>query len=63
MARLSPATASRRVTEHVVISNDRGSLTFAVVIEPKMVDGVVWVPRRAPESWCRNTWRPPPVSW
>jgi NADH-quinone oxidoreductase subunit G len=49
VARLSPATAEAAgVTQRVVISNDRGSLTFDVRIEPEMVDGVIWVPRRAP---------------
>ena len=49
VARLSPATAEAAgVTERVVISNDRGSLTFDVRIEPEMMDGVIWVPRRAP---------------
>jgi NADH-quinone oxidoreductase subunit G len=49
VARLSPATAQAAgVGQRVVISNDRGSVTFDVRIEPEMVDGVIWVPRRAP---------------
>jgi NADH-quinone oxidoreductase subunit G len=50
VARLSPATAEAAgiTTQRVVISNDRGSLTFDVRIEPEMMDGVIWVPRRAP---------------
>ncbi len=49
VARLSPRTAeAAEVTSRVVISNDRGSLTFDVSIEPDMMDGVIWVPRRAP---------------
>jgi NADH-quinone oxidoreductase subunit G len=49
VARLSPATAQAAgISQRVVISNDRGSLTFDVRIEPEMMDGVIWVPRRAP---------------
>ena len=49
VARLSPATAQAAgVSQRVVISNDRGSLTFDVRIEPEMMDGVIWLPRRAP---------------
>jgi NADH-quinone oxidoreductase subunit G len=49
VARLSPRTAeAAEVTSRVVISNDSGSLTFDVSIEPEMMDGVIWVPRRAP---------------
>jgi NADH-quinone oxidoreductase subunit G len=49
VARLSPTTAQAAgISQRVVISNDRGSLTFDVRIEPEMMDGVIWVPRRAP---------------
>jgi NADH-quinone oxidoreductase subunit G len=49
VARLSPRTAeAAQVTSRVVVSNDRGALTFDVEIEPGMTDGVIWIPRRAP---------------
>ncbi len=49
VARLSAATASQvGVTEQVTIGTGRGELTFAVVIDDTTVDGVVWVPSRAP---------------
>jgi len=56
VARLSPATASRFgvetgtdgvTTVDVVLTNDRGELTLPLVVEPGMVDGVVWVPTRS----------------
>jgi NADH-quinone oxidoreductase subunit G len=31
-----------------MISNDRGSITLPAVLDSEMVDGVVWVPSRAP---------------
>jgi NADH-quinone oxidoreductase subunit G len=31
-----------------VVSNDRGALSWPLVVEPDMVDGVVWLPSRAP---------------
>jgi hypothetical protein len=31
-----------------VISNDRGSITLPTALDPEMVDGVVWLPSRAP---------------
>jgi NADH-quinone oxidoreductase subunit G len=47
VARLSPATAAAAgIGTHVVVANDRGELTLPVVIEPTMVDGVVWLPGR-----------------
>ena len=49
VARLHPATAAAaHVTDRVVVSNDRGSLTFDVVLDEAMAAGVVWVPRRTP---------------
>ena len=49
VARVSPATAAAAgITDQVVVSNDRGSLTWPLVVDPDMVDGVVWVPSRAP---------------
>ena len=57
VARLSPTTAAAYGIEtgpdgvagaDVVLTNDRGELTLPLVVEPTMVDGVVWVPARAP---------------
>jgi hypothetical protein len=31
-----------------MISNDRGTSTLPAVVDPEMVDGVVWLPSRAP---------------
>jgi hypothetical protein len=31
-----------------MISNDRGSITLPTVLDPEMVDGVVWLPSRPP---------------
>ena len=42
---------AERLGSEVAISTDRGSLRFPVVVEPTMVEGVVWVPSRAPEKW------------
>jgi NADH-quinone oxidoreductase subunit G len=48
-ARMNPSTAAGAgVTDVVVISNDRGSITLPAVLDPEMVDGVVWLPSRAP---------------
>jgi NADH-quinone oxidoreductase subunit G len=48
-ARMSPRTAAAAgIAGVVVISNDRGSMTLPAVIDSKMVDGVVWLPSRAP---------------
>jgi NADH-quinone oxidoreductase subunit G len=50
VARMSAATAAAaQVGGFVVVSSDRGTLTFPVEIVPDMMDGVVWVPTRAPE--------------
>ncbi len=57
VARLSPATAAAYGVQpgpdgvaaaDVVLTNDRGELTLPLVVEPTMVDGVVWVPTRSP---------------
>jgi NADH-quinone oxidoreductase subunit G len=49
VARLSLATAAAAsLGEVVTIANDRGTLTLPVVIDETMVDGVVWIPGRAP---------------
>ena len=45
-ARVGPRSAEALGSE-VAISTDRGSLRFPVVVEPTMVDGVVWVPARS----------------
>ena len=37
-----------RAHRSVVVSNDRGSLTWPLVVDPEMIDGVVWLPSRAP---------------
>jgi len=48
-ARLSPRTAEAAgITSLAMISNDRGSITLPAVIDREMVDGVVWLPSRAP---------------
>jgi NADH-quinone oxidoreductase subunit G len=48
-ARMSPSTAEvTGITSAAVIINDRGSLTLPTVLDPEMVDGVVWLPTRAP---------------
>jgi NADH-quinone oxidoreductase subunit G len=48
-ARLNPATAeAARITSVAMISNDRGSITLPTVLDPEMVDGVVWLPSRSP---------------
>jgi NADH-quinone oxidoreductase subunit G len=49
VARLNPRTAAAAdVTDRVVVSNDRGALTFDAVLDDAMAEGVVWIPRRAP---------------
>ncbi len=49
VARLSTATAAQAgVTSTVTLGTGRGELTFDVVIDDSVVDGVVWVPSRAP---------------
>jgi NADH-quinone oxidoreductase subunit G len=48
-ARLNPATAEAAgITSVAMISNDRGSITLPTVLDPEMVDGVVWLPSRYP---------------
>jgi NADH-quinone oxidoreductase subunit G len=47
--RLSPSTAAAAGISTVAkISNDRGAITLPAVIDAEMVDGVVWLPSRAP---------------
>ena len=57
VARLSPTTAATFGIEtgpdsvtgaDLVLTNDRGELTLPLLVEPTLVDGVVWVPARAP---------------
>jgi NADH-quinone oxidoreductase subunit G len=48
-ARMSPDTAAAAgITSVAMISNDRGSITLPAVLDSEMVDGVVWLPSRAP---------------
>jgi NADH-quinone oxidoreductase subunit G len=48
-ARMSPTTAADAgITSVAMISNDRGSITLPAVLDSEMVDGVVWLPNRAP---------------
>jgi NADH-quinone oxidoreductase subunit G len=48
-ARMSPRTAETAgISNLAMISNDRGSITLPAVVDPEMVDGVVWLPTRAP---------------
>jgi len=48
-ARMSPSTAAAAgIAGAAVISNDRGSIRLPAVVDPEMVDGVVWLPSRAP---------------
>jgi NADH-quinone oxidoreductase subunit G len=48
-ARMSPTTATDAgISSVVAISNDRGSITLPAVLDSEMVDGVVWLPARAP---------------
>jgi NADH-quinone oxidoreductase subunit G len=48
-ARMSPSTAaSAGIGAVAVISNDRGTVTLPAVVDAEMVDGVVWLPSRAP---------------
>ena len=50
VARLSPKTAAQAgVHARVTVANDRGGITLPVVIEPGMIDGVVWLPAKAPD--------------
>lgn len=46
---MSPDTAADAgITSVAMISNDRGSMTLPAVLDSEMVDGVVWLPSRAP---------------
>jgi NADH-quinone oxidoreductase subunit G len=48
-ARMSPSTATAaEISDVAVISNDRGSISLPAAVDPEMVDGVVWLPSRAP---------------
>jgi NADH-quinone oxidoreductase subunit G len=48
-ARMSPGTAAAAgIANMAMISNDRGSITLPAVIDSEMIDGVVWLPSRAP---------------
>jgi NADH-quinone oxidoreductase subunit G len=48
-ARMSPRTAAEaEISSVAVISNDRGSIALPAVLDSEMVDGVVWLPSRAP---------------
>ena len=48
-ARMSPHTAAGAgISSAAVISNDRGTITLPAVLDSEMVDGVVWLPSRAP---------------
>jgi NADH-quinone oxidoreductase subunit G len=47
--RMSPsAAADAGITSVAMISNDRGSITMPAVLDSEMIDGVVWLPSRAP---------------
>jgi NADH-quinone oxidoreductase subunit G len=49
VARMSPRTAAdAEVSSVAVISNDRGSIALPAVLDSEMIDGVVWLPSRAP---------------
>ena len=46
---MSPSTATAaEISDVAVISNDRGSISLPAAVDPEMVDGVVWLPSRAP---------------
>jgi NADH-quinone oxidoreductase subunit G len=48
-ARMSPGTAADAgISSVAMITNDRGSITLPAVLDSEMVDGVVWLPSRAP---------------
>ncbi|GAB3915770.1 NADH-quinone oxidoreductase [Microlunatus endophyticus] len=48
VARLSARTAAgAAITDQVVVSTDRGAVTFEAEIVDDMVDGVIWLPTRA----------------
>ncbi|QDP98341.1 NADH-quinone oxidoreductase subunit G [Microlunatus elymi] len=48
VARLSSRTAAEAgIADRVVVSTDRGSISFRTEIVPEMTDGVIWLPSRA----------------
>jgi NADH-quinone oxidoreductase subunit G len=48
-ARLNPnSAAAAGITSSAVVSNDRGSITLPAVLDAEMVEGVIWLPSRAP---------------
>jgi NADH-quinone oxidoreductase subunit G len=49
VAVMSPASADAAgLGEAVTVSNDRGGITVPLLRDPEMVDGVVWLPAKAP---------------
>ncbi|MFL6064024.1 MAG: molybdopterin-dependent oxidoreductase, partial [Friedmanniella sp.] len=49
VALMSPGTADAAgLADAVTVSNDRGALTLPLRRDPDMVDGVVWLPTKAP---------------
>jgi len=53
VARVAPATAKKLALSGVVsiTGNRRASMDLPVVVTEGMVDGVVWVPMKSPNSW------------
>ncbi len=53
VARVSPATAKKLALTGVVsiTGNRRASMDLPVLVTEGMVDGVVWVPTKSPNSW------------
>ncbi len=53
VARVSPATAAQHALSGVVslTGNRRASMELPLVVTEGMVDGVVWVPTKSPNSW------------
>jgi NADH-quinone oxidoreductase subunit G len=48
---MSPATAAAAgLAQAVTVGSERGTLTFPLELDPAMVDGVVWVPAKAPRQ-------------
>jgi NADH-quinone oxidoreductase subunit G len=49
VARMNAATAAASgLTTAVTVAGPRGSVTFPLEVDAAMVDGVVWLPTRAP---------------
>jgi NADH-quinone oxidoreductase subunit G len=49
VARLHPATADAAgLVDAVTVGSGRGSVTFPLVRDPAMLQGVVWVPAKTP---------------